>query len=81
MHIHADYSLQLASLGISREEMREMATRRSAEVRRKLSAASNALGREDEVSAVPARSERQKEQEAAGELDSETFGRLFSVRA
>lgn len=79
MHVHGNYSLQLASLGAGREESEKIAAKKAAEVRRKLSIASGAL-REvgDEVKAVTARPE---ERRGYQEPESGEFGRLFSARA
>ena len=43
MHVHANYSQQLASLAVSQPTTQEIAARRSAEVRKKLSIAAGAL--------------------------------------
>jgi len=37
MHVHSNYNLQLATLGVNRDEVQEMAARRAAETRRRLS--------------------------------------------
>lgn len=82
MHVHAEYSLQLASLGASRDEIQEIAARRSAEVRRKLSLAAGTISDTGEgVSAVAPRTEDQHQSERQQDPDSDTFGRLLSVRA
>jgi hypothetical protein len=48
MQVHANYSQTLATLGAGRDEAQEMATRRAAEVRRRLAAATDKLLREEE---------------------------------
>jgi hypothetical protein len=82
MHVHANYSQQLASLGAGRNDTQEIAARRAAEVRKKLSAASGRLLSEsvEDISRVtPGNDERQDPQHR--EPDKEEFGRLFSARA
>jgi hypothetical protein len=43
MHVHANYSQTLATLGAGRDEVQEIAARRAAEVRRRLAAADKLL--------------------------------------
>jgi PP-loop superfamily ATP-utilizing enzyme len=92
MHVHANYSQQLASLGVSREETREIAARRAAEVRKKLSAASGSILSEigEEVTVVaPHNGERHAGERRDDERldpqqqqpEDEEFGRHFSARA
>ena len=55
MHVHANYSQTLATLGAGRDEVQEMAARRAAEVRRRLAAADKLLqADEDDVAFVKA---------------------------
>ena len=76
MHVHGNYSLQLASLGAGREETEKIAAKKAAEVRHKLSIASGTFSG-DEVKAVTA---RPKERRGYQEPESGEFGRLFSAR-
>ena len=82
MHVHANYSQQMASLGAGQPTSQEIAARRSAEVRKKLSIAAGALNDAgDEITAVRRRSEEQQESPKQRNADDDGFGQLFSVTA
>ncbi len=87
MHVHANYSQQLASLGAGRNDTQEIAARRAAEVRKKLSAASGRVLSEsgEEVAWVtPDNDERrngERQNPQHREPEKEEFGRIFSARA
>jgi hypothetical protein len=81
MHVHANYSQQLASLGASQPTTQEIAARRSAEVRKKLSLAAGALNEAgDEITGVHARAEEEQQRPKHREPNENEFGSLFSAR-
>lgn len=86
MHVHSNYSLQMANFGAGLPKTQEISARRSAEVRKKLSLAAGALSEGgDEVYSIGARAEEHpespKHQSADEKTDEEAFGRLFSAKA
>lgn len=80
MHIHPNNNLQLASLGFAREEVKEIQAKRAAEVRRKLSSASHALGDSEELVSAP-RIERRSYESEGHQGEEDSFGSLFSAKA
>ncbi len=81
MHVHANYSLQLACLGDGGQETRQIAAKRAAEVRRKLSSPLSAMtGAGEAIHGASGRPEQDRERRQ-GEGDTGEFGRLFSARA
>ena len=69
MHIHPNNNLQLAALGVGREQVSELQAKRAAEVRKKLSAASRAMALgEDEFSSTAGRVEA-RTSDAASEAE------------
>jgi hypothetical protein len=85
MHVHAHYSQQMASLGVGQPSTKEVAARRSADVRKKLSITAGALNEAgDEITGVDERAdERQQEQQQSQrrrEPNEDVFGRFFSAR-
>ena len=81
MHIHTNNSLQLASLGAGREEAQEIAVKRAAEVRRKLSIASRVIEDLEAFSGAATRVEAHSYEADQRQGDDDAFGRLFSVKA
>jgi hypothetical protein len=83
MHIHANNSLQLAAIGVGREEVSEIAARRAAEVRKKLASAARMLDDSDSdgLFGPATRVERRSYEAAGGEDEDGSFGRIFSAKA
>jgi hypothetical protein len=97
MHVHANYSQTLATLGAGRDEAQEMATRRAAEVRRRLAAAADKLisAETEDVAFVKASqpadsgaerdaystAEGEQKQPEAAIAPEREHGSLFSARA
>jgi hypothetical protein len=81
MHIHANNSLLLASLGASRNEAQAIQARRAAEVRRKLSTASRVLEESDELSSPALRVERRSYEGEPWQGEEDSFGKVFSAKA
>ena len=81
MHIHPNSSLILATLGLGREELREVQAKRAAEVRRKLSSVSRAPGDAEEFSDRAMRVEQRAYGGSSRQGEEDTFGSLFSADA
>lgn len=81
MHIHPNNNLQLASLGVAREETQVIQAKRATEVRRKLSSASRVLEDSEELSSPALRVERRSYESGPRQGEDDSFGRLFSAKA
>ena len=81
MHIHANNNLQLASIGSGREQAQEIAAKRAAEVRRKLSAASRSMALDQAEFSGTARVEARSYEGEQRKAEDDAFGRLFSAKA
>jgi len=81
MPIHANNNLQLAALGVGREEVSEIQAKRAAEVRRKLSSASRAIDDSGGLAGPVLHVERRSYESGPRQGEDESFGRLFSAKA